>query len=165
MKIFIGNDHRGVALKRVIVKWLEENGHDVVNVGVDTTDPVDYPDQAKAVAEYVAANESSIGILMCGSGVGMQITANKFKGIRAAQVWDEWIAEYARRHNNANVITFSNERQTHDDILALIDVFLASKFEGGRHGTRVDKISLLDERCHPNETESEAKSSSCDQVE
>lgn len=165
MKIFIGNDHRGVALKRVIVKWLQENGHDVVNVGVDTNDSVDYPDQAKAVAECVVANEGSIGILTCGSGVGMQIAANKFKGIRAAQVWDEWIAEYARRHNNANVITFSNERQTHDDILALIDIFLSSEFEGGRHAARVDKIGLIDERCHTNETGSETKSSSCDRVE
>jgi ribose 5-phosphate isomerase B len=165
MKIFIGNDHRGVALKRVIVNWLREHGHDVVNIGVDTSDSVDYPDQAKAVAECVVANEGSIGILMCGSGVGMQIAANKIVGIRAAQVWDEWIAEYARRHNNANVITFSNERQTHDEILALTDIFLNAEFEGGRHAVRIDKITALDERLYMEKTDEIQKSCCCQKAE
>lgn len=165
MKIFIGNDHRGVALKRVIVNWLREQKHDVVNVGVDTTDSVDYPDQAKAVAECVVANQGSIGILMCGSGVGMQIAANKVEGIRAAQIWDEWIAEYAHRHNNANVITFSNERQTHDEILALIDIFLNTAFEGGRHATRVDKITAIDKRSNQTKDEPEKKLCCCNKAQ
>jgi ribose 5-phosphate isomerase B len=144
MKIYIGNDHRGVTLKKAVCKRLTESGHTVVNLGVDSNDPVDYPDQAEAVATSVVADPGSIGILFCGSGVGVQISANKIKGVRAAQVWDPWIAEYARRHNDANVITFSNERQTHDDIIGLIEIFLAAKFEGERHATRVDKIAKLD---------------------
>ena len=144
MKIYIGNDHRGVKLKKNIVSWLEENGYEVVNFGVDESDPVDYPDQARLVGEAVAADEDAIGILICGSGVGVQMAANKIPGVRAAQVWDEWIAEYARRHNNANVITFSNERQTHDGVRSLVEIFLNARFEGGRHSGRVAKIREME---------------------
>ncbi|MCD6119764.1 ribose 5-phosphate isomerase B [bacterium] len=146
MKIFIGNDHRGVNLKKIIIEWLEANGHTVENLGTNTTESVDYPDPAALVAKRVAAETGSIGILICGSGVGMQMAANKIKGIRAAQIWDPWVAEYAKRHNDANVITFSNERQTHGQIIGLIEIFLSAEFEGGRHGVRVDKINKLDER-------------------
>ena len=144
MKIYIGNDHRGVAAKKTVQHWLEENGHTVVNCGVDMSDSVDYPDQAAQVARSVAADPGSIGVLFCGSGAGVQIAANKVHGIRAAQVWDPWIAEYVRRHNDANVITFSIERQDHGEIMELIDIFLHAEFEGERHARRVEKIAKLD---------------------
>ncbi|MEP0814136.1 MAG: RpiB/LacA/LacB family sugar-phosphate isomerase [bacterium] len=145
MKIYIGNDHRGVPLKKHVMQWLQEQGHEVVNCGVDTTESVDYPDQAADVGRKVAADPGSIGILFCGSGVGVAIAANKIKGVRAAPLWDRWIAEYAKRHNDANVITFSNERQSHDDVMELIEIFLGAQFEGGRHEARVEKIKGLEE--------------------
>ena len=154
MNIYIANDHRGVGLKKVVSARLSQSVHAVVDLGVDTSESVDYPDQAEVLARRVVAEPDSIGILFCGSGVGVQIAANKIKGIRAVQIWDPWIAEYAKRHNNANVITFSNERQTHDEIIELIEIFLGAEFEGGRHATRVDKISKLDLKAETTPTTS-----------
>lgn len=145
MKIYIGNDHRGVAVKRAIMEWLVETGHEVVNCGVDGDESVDYPDQAEDVAKRVVASPGSIGVLFCGTGTGMQMAANKIPGARAAQIWDLWIAEYAKRHNDANIITFSNDRQTHGEIKNLIAVYLESAFDGGRHERRVEKIKRLEE--------------------
>ena len=133
-----------MTLKRHIRKWLEENGHEVVNCGVDSSDSVDYPDQAADVARRVATDPGSIGMIFCGSGVGVSIAANKIVGIRAAQIWDPWIAEFAKRHNDVNVLTFSNERQDHDGIRELIEIFLKAEFEGERHARRVEKIKALD---------------------
>ena len=105
MKIIIGNDHAGVEFKNTIMKHLEEQGHEVVNVGTNTLDSVDYPDIAKSVAEKVLEEEGNLGIIICGTGIGISIAANKVEGIRAALCHNEFTARMARLHNNANIVS------------------------------------------------------------
>ena len=140
MKLVIGNDHAGVEFKEKLVKVLEERGHEVINVGTDSLESVDYPDIAVLVGEKVLDGEAKFGILICGTGIGISIAANKIKGIRAALVHNEFTAKLARLHNDANVIALG-ARVIGDELgLACVETFINTEFEGGRHARRVDKI-------------------------
>lgn len=141
MEIIIGNDHAGVDLKFKIIEHLKNKGFTVINVGTDSPDSVDYPDIAHAVAQKVAADKNVKGILLCGSGNGISIAANKHKDIRAALCWNTEIAELARLHNDANVLSLPARYLDEKSALAIVDTFLATSFEGGRHQRRVDKIN------------------------
>lgn len=140
MKLVIGNDHAGVEFKEKLVKALEERGHEVINVGTDSLESVDYPDIAVLVGEKVLDEEAKFGILICGTGIGISIAANKIKGIRAALVHNEFTAKLARLHNDANVIALG-ARVIGDELgLACVETFINTEFEGGRHARRVSKI-------------------------
>jgi ribose 5-phosphate isomerase B len=139
MKIVIGADHAGVAYKAEIIKWLETNQHEVINVGADTEQSVDYPDYAHAAAVKVVEN-NTIGILLCGSANGVVITANKHAGVRAALCWQKEIAILSRQHNNANIICLPARFISLHQAIDMVDVFLKTDFEGGRHANRVNKI-------------------------
>ena len=141
MKIAIGNDHAGPAYKKAIVIFLESKGIIVSNYGTDTKDSVDYPDFIHPVAKDVATNKVDLGIIICGSGNGAAMTANKYKEVRAALCWNKELTELARLHNNANILSIPARYTSIPQVLAMVDVFLNTKFEGGRHQTRVDKIT------------------------
>jgi ribose 5-phosphate isomerase B len=140
MIIAIGADHRGYSLKERIKHYLKEQGHQLVDLGTDSVDPVDYPDYGIAVAEKVASGEVDRGIIICGSGIGMSIAANKVVGIRAALCRDIKDAEMSRKHNNANVLALSADIEGEPGLEELIHVWLTTSFEGGRHRRRIDKI-------------------------
>ena len=141
MKIAIGNDHAGPAYKEAIITFLESKRIIVSNYGTDTKDSVDYPDFIHPVANDVATNKVDLGIIICGSGNGAAMTANKYKEIRAALCWNKELTELARLHNNANILSIPARYTSIPQVLAMVDVFLNTKFEGGRHQTRVDKIT------------------------
>jgi len=144
VRIAIGSDHRGFALKEALKELLAELGHEWVDFGCQTEEPVDYPDIARPLAEAVAAGEYERGILICGSGVGMSIAANKVKGIRAALCHDSFAGRLTRRHNDANVLCLGGwciGRGVAEDI---VRVFLSEDFEGGRHARRLEKIRAIE---------------------
>ncbi len=141
MKISIGNDHAGPDYKKAIVNHLEQKDIAVINHGTDTFDSVDYPDFVHPVAEDVANGTADFGIIICGSGNGVAMTANKHKGIRAALCWIKEIAELARQHNDANIISIPARYTSIQQAVAMVDTFLNTEFEGGRHQNRVDKIA------------------------
>ena len=141
-KIAIGSDHGGFNLKGKIIKFLEEKGYEVKDYGTYSTDSCDYPVYAKAVAKSVASGENEKGIIVCGSGIGVSIAANKVKGVRAALCHESHSAMLSRLHNNANVLCLG-ERITGESLaLDIVDVWLKSEYEGGRHQRRID---MLDE--------------------
>ncbi len=140
MKIAVGSDHAGYEAKKSVVDWLLRHGYEVLDKGTFSPDSVDYPDFAKAVAQSVAQGESEQGILLCGSGVGVSIVANKIKGIRAALVFNEEIAHLSREHNNANVMCLPARFLTADQIERCLTNWFKAQFEGGRHARRVEKI-------------------------
>lgn len=145
MKVYIGSDHAGFPLKKVLVGHLQTSGHEVIDVGVFTDEKkVDYPDVAKEVAGKVSGDEGSFGVLVCGTGIGMAIAANKVKGIRAANVHDITEARFARLHNNANIVTVGQRTLGAETAKDAIDTFLATNFEGGRHEERVQKITAIE---------------------
>ena len=144
MKIAIGNDHAGVEVKRNIEKHLSEKGHTVINKGYDGKQSVDYPDFMHPVSIAVKEKNVDIGIIICGSGNGAAMTANKHKGIRAAVCWIEEIAEVARRHNNANIISIPSRFLSEEKIIKIVDTFIKTGFEGGRHKRRIEKIDSND---------------------
>lgn len=144
MKIVIGSDHAGFADKEKIKRQLEELGVEYEDVGTSSTDSVDYPVYAKKVAVKVARGEAEQGILVCGSGNGMQIAANKIRGVRAALAWNEETARLARQHNNANVLSVPARMISPEEVKNVVKSFLDAKFEGGRHGRRVDEITNLE---------------------
>ena len=148
MKIAVGADHLGLPLKDVVKAHLEAGGHEVVDFGVTEATPVDYPDVATELAERIAAGETDRGILICGTGIGMAITANKVPGVRAACCHDPYSAERARKSNDAQVITMGAQIVAPTLARLLIDHWLASEFAGGRSAPKVDKIKKLDERYH-----------------
>lgn len=141
MNIAIGNDHAGTELKQKVIARLEAAGHQVQNFGADTTDSVDYPDYVHPLAKSVIAKENELGILICGSGNGVCMTANKYSEIRAALCWTKELGELARQHNNANVVCIPARFVTEEVAFETIDAFLTTNFEGGRHQRRVDKIA------------------------
>lgn len=141
MNIAIGNDHAGTELKFKVIERLKAAGHELQNFGTDVTDSVDYPDFVHPLAKSVVAKENELGILICGSGNGVCMTANKYSEIRAALCWDKELGELARQHNNANVVCIPARFITEDVAFEIIDAFLTTDFEGGRHQRRVDKIS------------------------
>lgn len=142
MKIVIGADHAGFELKSNVIGHLKANGHVVSDQGTFSEERADYPDFAHKVAEVVLAGEADFGVLMCGSGNGIAISANKHKGIRAALCWNSEIAALARQHNDANILVLPARYIAVDEAFKCIDVFLAEKFEGGRHQARVSKIDI-----------------------
>lgn len=141
MKIAIGNDHAGTGYKNAIVEHLEKQGITVVNMGTNTNDSVDYPDFIHPVAESVSKGESNLGIIICGSGNGAAMTANKHQDIRAALCWTSEITALARQHNNANILSIPARFTSIHQAIAMVDVFLNTTFEGGRHQNRVSKIA------------------------
>ena len=145
MQVYIGSDHAGYHLKEELQTYLKELGYLVLDLGVfEDFQKADYPDIAKEVAEKVAENEGSRGVLICGSGVGMSMAANKVKGVRAAQAYDVTVAKYSRLHNDANVVTLG-ERMTGVTVAKeIVDVFMNTEFEGGRHEGRVQKITDIE---------------------
>jgi ribose 5-phosphate isomerase B len=146
LKIAVGSDHRGYPLKDRITRQLRAGGHEVVDLGCDGTDSADYPDYAFAVAEKVAAGEADRGILVCGSGIGMSIAANKVKGIRAALCHSIDDARMTRKHNDSNVLSLSAKSMEDPRIEELVRVWLETPFEGGRHIRRIDKIIEYENR-------------------
>lgn len=147
MKFAIGADHTGVGAKKILVAFLEENGHEVEDFGAfDPEVNVDYPDYGERVAEAVSSGKVSLGILICGTGIGMSIVANKFKGVRASLVMNEFMAEYSKRHNNANIIIFPGRILSPEYMKQLLSVWLRSSFDGGRHQRRIEKICAIEEK-------------------
>lgn len=141
MKVAIGCDHAGFELKEAIKTYLTHKGFDISDFGAYSTDSVDYPDFAHAVAKAVTDKQVSYGILICGSGNGISIAANKHADIRAALCWKPEIAELARLHNDANILSLPARFITSEDAMKCVDVFFATAFEGGRHQGRVNKIN------------------------
>lgn len=146
MRIAVGSDHRGVEMRQKIVALLERLGQEVVDVGTHDSGPVDYPDIAAAVAGRVSRGEVDRGILICGSGLGMCIVANKFRGVRAAPCHDDLTAEMSRRHNDLNVLCLSGDMLGERLVDRLVTIWLKTEFEGGRHARRVQKIAELERR-------------------
>jgi ribose 5-phosphate isomerase B len=144
MKVAIGADHAGYEEKENIKKTLDELGVEYVDLGTNSTDSVDYPDFGKAVGEAVASGEADQGIVVCGSGIGISIAANKVKGVRAALAWNEETAELARQHNDANVLAVGARTTPKGTIPNIVKAWFGAKFEGGRHQRRVDEISELE---------------------
>ncbi|WP_214815444.1 ribose 5-phosphate isomerase B [Exiguobacterium sp. s131] len=146
MKIAIGADHGGFNLKKEIVALLEELGHEYKDFGTHSADSIDYPDVAIPVAEAVAAGEFDRGILICGTGIGIGIAANKVKGIRAALVHDSFSAKATRQHNDSNIMTMGERVIGPGLALDLVTTWLDTDFEGGRHSNRVDKMSSYESK-------------------
>ncbi len=144
MRIAIGCDHRGYAIREKVVELLHQLGHEVTDVGVLNDDPVDYPDIAAAVAHLVSDGAVERGVLICGTGLGMCIAANKFPGVRAAPCHDDLTAEMSRRHNDLNVLCLSADMLGERLIDRMVEIWCTTPFEGGRHARRVEKISNLE---------------------
>jgi len=142
--VVIGCDHGGFELKEQIKVFIKDMGEAIEDVGTYSTDAVDYPDIALKVARYVLEN-GVLGILICGSGIGMSIAANKVNGIRCALCHDAYTAEFSRRHNNANIIAFGGRTTGVEIAKQMVKIFLSTEFDGGRHQRRIDKISSLEE--------------------
>ncbi len=144
MRIAVGSDHAGFDLKEQVRPLLEEAGHEVVDVGTDSGESTDYPLHAEAAARLVASCDAERAVLVCGSGVGVSIVANKVDGVRAVNAHDPDEAEMSRRHNDANVLALAGRRLSGDDARAIVERFLATEFEGGRHQRRVDQIAAVE---------------------
>jgi len=145
MKIAMGADHGGYSLKEVIKKHLVENGHEVLDLGTHDTDSCNYPVYAEKVAYAVKDKEADLGVLVCGTGIGMSIAANKVKGIRAAAVSDCFTAQATREHNDSNIICLGERTVGPGLAMRIVDTWLEASFQGGRHQTRVDMICELEE--------------------
>ncbi|MCK4420169.1 ribose 5-phosphate isomerase B [candidate division WOR-3 bacterium] len=145
MVIGIGADHRGYSLKQELIKCLKSNGYKVVDFGTESNESVDYPDFAEALAREVAKGEINYGILICNTGIGMSIAANKVKGVYAALVLDKEMAEAARIHNNANILTLSAKRTSVEEAWQMFTIWMESEFEGDRHERRLKKIKAIED--------------------
>lgn len=143
-QLYIGSDHGGVDLKQQLIDFAKEQGLKIQNLGTDSRDSVDYPDYAKKVAEKVNKNEHAFGVVICRSGIGVSISANKVKGARAALVSNETLAKLSRQHNNANVICFGADFIEPDMAKKALMTFVTTEFEGGRHARRVQKMIDLE---------------------
>jgi ribose 5-phosphate isomerase B len=141
MKIAIGNDHAGTEYKITITNYLKEEGYEVTNYGTDTTESVDYPDFVHPVAKDVENKTVDFGIIICGSGNGANMTANKHQNVRSALCWTKEITALAREHNNANVLSIPARFTSEPQALDMVKTFLTTDFEGGRHQRRVEKIA------------------------
>ena len=146
MKIGIGNDHAAVDMKNDIVAYLEEKGHEVINYGTDTSESCSYPEYGEKVGRAVVGGEVELGILICGTGVGISLAANKVKGVRAVVCSEPYSAKLSRQHNNANVLAFGARVVGIEMAKMIVDEWLNAEFMGGRHQTRVDMIMAIEER-------------------
>ena len=142
MKFYIACDHAGYNIKQSVIDIVENLGHEIVNLGTDSNERVDYPDFAHKLSEAVLEDDGSNGILICGTGIGMSLTANKHKGIRAALCHDAYTAEMSRAHNDANVLCFGERVVGLGVVQSIIEAWCETDFEGGRHANRVKKIEL-----------------------
>ena len=142
MNISIGNDHAGTNYKLELLSYLTTQGHTVINHGTDDEDSMDYPDTIHPVADDVSSHKADIGIIICGSGNGANMTANKHKSIRSALCWNSHIAFLARQHNDANILSLPARFISLEEAKEIIDIFLSTDFEGGRHQRRIDKIDI-----------------------
>lgn len=140
MNILISNDHAGVELKNAVNSFLQDNGYVVENLGDNYGKSVDYPDIIHPLAKEISNNKNKKGIIMCGTGNGVSMVANKYKGVRAGLCWSKEIAELIRKHNDANILSLPARFLTIKEALEIVDVFLKTDFEGGRHERRVNKI-------------------------
>lgn len=145
MKFAVASDHRGIDLKRKVIATLQSKGYTVVDDGADSNDSVDYPDYASIVAKRVSEGEADRGVLICGTGIGMAITANKFPGVRAAPCNDEVTAEISRRHNDLNVLCMSADLLSPRVAERMVAVWAETEFEGGRHQRRLNKIRDIED--------------------
>ena len=148
MKIAIGNDHAAVELKFIIKEHLEAKGHEVLNVGANTTESVDYPAIGENVGRMVASGEAEIGVLICGTGVGISLAANKVNGIRCCVCSEPFSAKMSREHNNSNIIAFGARVIGLEMAKMIVDEWLAAEFQGGRHQERVDMIMEIQDTQH-----------------
>ncbi len=146
MKIAIGCDHAGFQYKEIVKKHLQEKGFEVLDKGTYSEERVDYPVYGEAVANAVASGEADKGIVICGTGIGISIAANKVKGIRAALCTNEYMARMARKHNDANILAFGARVLGIDVVLGIVDEFFSTDFEGGRHEKRVNLIKEIEEK-------------------
>lgn len=144
MKVVIGCDHGGFELKEVLSAHLKDKGFDVIDVGTYDTNSVDYPDIAQKACEEVTSGRCEWGVLICGTGIGISIAANKVNGIRCALVANEYSAEMTKRHNNANMVAFGGRVTGPDLAKHILDAYVGAEFEGGRHEKRIEKISALE---------------------
>ncbi len=144
MKIAVGSDHAGLPAKRQVVESLRLAGHEVLDLGTHTEDSVDYPDFALAVAKHILTGEAELGVLCCGTGLGMSMTANKVPSIRAALCHNVYTAEMARRHNDANILCLGSRVLDDPTIDTVVSTFVDTPFDGGRHQRRVGKINAVD---------------------
>src|SRR4051812_48163189 len=144
MRIAIGSDHRGYLVKAKLLQLLQQWGHEVIDEGTHDAQAVDYPDIAATVSRQVSRHEVDRGILICGTGIGMAIAANKFPGVRAAPCHDEVTAEMSRRHNDVNVLCLSADMLGEKLIDRMVEIWLSTEFEGGRHARRVEKMTALE---------------------
>ncbi len=151
MRIAIASDHRGVKIKNRLLTSLVTKGFEVNDLGTDSESAVDYPDYAQAVAQQVSNRDADRGILICGTGIGMSIAANKFSGVRAAAVYEEVMVEISRRHNDVNVLCLPADMIGERSIDDLVVMWLNTSFDGGRHEARIKKIDALDQQ-NGNET-------------
>ncbi|HFK1060355.1 TPA: ribose 5-phosphate isomerase B [Listeria monocytogenes] len=145
MKIAIGNDHVGIELKPVIVAYLQDLGHEVDDFGAFSNERTDYPEYGKKVAESVAAGKSDLGILICGSGVGISIAANKVNGIRAVVCSEPYSAKLSREHNNTNILAFGSRVVGAELAKMIVQNWLDAEFEGGRHAKRIEMIARIED--------------------
>ncbi len=146
MNIVIGNDHAAVDLKKRIVAYLEKQGHTVTNMGVDSDEAVDYPDTARIACDEYLKGEYDFGIVCCGTGIGVSISANKIKGIRCALLCNTFSAQKAKTHNKANFIAFAGRIVYSDKVEDMLDAYINGTYKGGRHQRRIEKISELESR-------------------
>ena len=146
MKIVIANDHAALELKWQILAYLQEKGHEVINIGTDTPESVHYPIYGEKAARMVSSGEADCGVLICGTGVGISLAANKVKGIRAAVCSEAVTARLVKEHNNANMIAFGARIVGVETAKAIVDAWLDAEFAGGRHQMRIDMISEIEER-------------------
>lgn len=146
MRIGIGNDHSALELKAEIIEFLKEKGHEVVDFGTDSSESCDYPKYGEVVGRAVAAKEVDCGILICGTGLGISLAANKVKGVRAAVCSEPFTAKMSRAHNNCNVLAFGARVVGAELAKMIVDVWLNTEFEGGRHQRRVDMIMEIEDK-------------------
>lgn len=144
MKVAIASDHAGYKLKEYVKKYLYSKGYDVIDYGTVSEEPVDYPDFIKLAALAVARKEVERAVVICGSGIGASIVANKIPGVRAALCLDEYSAEFSRKHNDANVLALGGRRLTEEEAERILNIWFSTQFEGGRHQKRIEKIKEIE---------------------
>ena len=140
MNIAIASDHGGFQLKQELIAYYAQKDIPLIDLGTYNTDSCDYPDIAKKMAETILSRSVDLGILICGTGIGISIAANRYHGIRAALLYNDYVAEMAKKHNNANILVFGGRTMNSNEVIHRIDIFMNNKFEGGRHDCRIKKI-------------------------
>ena len=148
LRLAVGSDHHGISLRIKLVEFLRQGGYSVEEQGpaIDAPQPTDYPDVAAVVAQSISTGKIDRGILICGTGIGMCITANKFAGVRAAPIIDELSAEFCRRHNDLNVLCIGHNVLSEETILQIVHIWLVTPFDGGRHERRINKIHSIEQK-------------------